>query len=74
MSISNTEPVPEAIIGKIIHSVASGVDESGYGFVEFRFTDGTMFNVREVGQTGEIKWYVPSIPTWPRKDEGFMTM
>lgn len=69
MSIENKEPVPATLIGKVIHSISSGCDDSGYGFVEFRFTDGTMFNVREIGQTGEIKWYEPSMPTWPREDE-----
>jgi hypothetical protein len=73
MSIVNNEPVPQQMIGKIIQSIASGVDEDGYGFVEFRFTDGTIFNVREVGQTGEIKWTIPHIPSYSRDGDGYVT-
>lgn len=70
MSIENKEPLPRELLGKTIYSARSGVDDNGYGFVELSFTDGTMFTVLEMSQTGEIKWYQPSMPTWPR--EGFV--
>src|SRR3954465_7521627 len=64
MSIDNPGPLP--LVGKVIKEAVSGCDHNGYGFVELRFSDETILNVAEIGQTGEIKWTLPTKPTEPR--------
>lgn len=43
--------------GKVVDIATKGRDDKGYDFLTIRFTDGTVYNVVEHSQTGEIKQY-----------------
>ena len=65
MSIANKTPLP-LLNGRVVESAVSGVDSTGYGFVELRFTNGDVLNIHEVGQCGEIEWRMGREPSEPR--------
>jgi hypothetical protein len=53
MSLSNSEgDIP--IKGKTVASAEGAVDGNGYGLVLIVFTDGTVLEISELGQAGEI--------------------
>ncbi len=59
MSLHRTKRVPEQVLqalkGKIIREIAQDIDHNEHGFVTIGFTDGTIFWVKEISQTGEIE-------------------
>jgi len=58
MALANDEGPIRSVVGKTIQSAVAALDVSGYGFVHLTFTDGTSLTVEELGQCGEIRYWI----------------